>query len=428
MGTGNDVHPRSAFPSASLNDPSRQEGALSRRGFFAGLGVAGVGAALASCAESAQRQEGPEEQPQQDALIVDFDGPHQAGIATEPQAHALLVGYNLKNSPGAGRSLGPQQRTAVRRDLTRLMRIWTTDARAMTEGRGALADLEAELNEDPGGLTITVGWSPRLATAVHDPRQHPSLPRWIAKHLNGLPAFRGDKLDPAFGGTDVVLQICGHNLTTVSHAARVLTRGGRDYTRPEWTQRGFIDAKEGQTPRNLLGFKDGTAQPITPEEYEHNIWDSLGGSSMVVRRVVFDMPGWEQLDRMTREVVFGRSADTGAPLGREDEHDEVDLSRVDGTGLPFIDRNSHVGIAAGQGHTMRRRSYNWDGEISALGDSGLIFISFQNDPAVGFTPLQRRLADKDRLNEWVTHVGSALYWVLPGTNSGSYWGQQFLEG
>jgi len=58
----------------------------------------------------------------------------------------------------------------------------------------------------------------------------------------------------------------------------------------------------------------------------------------------------------------------------------------------------------------------------------LIFICFQADPDEAFTPLQKRLAEKDRLNKWITHVGSAVFWVLPGTQNGAYWGQQFLEG
>lgn len=393
---------------------------FSRRGFFAGLGAAGAASVLAACsaAEDISASAGSEEADNGASIgKIDFDGPHQAGIREDSQTHALVVAYDLKRDdlPKGG----------LKKNLTRLMRIWTEDSRSMTQGRVALADLEPELALAPQNLTVTLGWGPRLIKEIGLIGDAPS---WVKKNLDGLPKFKGDRLDEAFGAADVVLQICGDDLTAVSHAARVLTRGGRDYATPKWTQRGFVDSPTGETPRNLLGFKDGTAIPRTDEEYDEAIWDEHGGSAMVVRRVVFDMPGWEKLDRKSREVVFGRHVVTGAPLGAKDEFDPVDLNKSGEDGLPLIDEHSHVGISAGEGTHMRRRAYNWDNEVTPLGNSGLIFICFQADPDQAFTPLQKRLAEKDRLNEWITHVGSALFWVLPGTQNGAYWGEQFLEG
>ncbi|WP_408925652.1 Dyp-type peroxidase [Corynebacterium sp. YSMAA1_1_F7] len=393
---------------------------FTRRGFFAGLGMTGAASVLAACstAEDSAASDGQGDADDGASIrTISFDGVHQAGIQEDSQTHALVVAFNMKrnNVPKGG----------LKKNLTRLMRIWTGDARSMTQGETALADLEPELTVAPQNLTITMGWGPRL---IKDVDLIDEAPAWVKKNLNGLPKFKGDKLDNAFGAADVVLQICGDSLTAVSHAARVLTRGGRDYATPKWTQRGFVDSPTGETPRNLLGFKDGTAIPRTDAEYDEAIWDDQGGSAMVVRRIVFDMPGWEKLDRKSREVVFGRHVDTGAPLGGKDEFDPVDLNKSGEDGLPLIDERSHVGISVGEGSRIRRRAYNWDNEVTPLGNSGLIFICFQNDPDEAFTPLQKRLAEKDRLNTWITHVGSAVFWVLPGTQNGAHWGQQFLEG
>lgn len=410
---------RSSISDAPTPEPA-QGVKVTRRGFFAGLGMTGAASVLAACStaeDSAGTAGNGGAGDGASIRKIDFDGPHQAGIREDSQNHALLVAFNLKRDG--------LPRGGLKKNLERLMRIWTGDARSMTQGQIALADLEHELSIAPQNLTVTAGWGPKL---IKDAGLIDEAPSWVKKNLNGLPKFKGDKLDPDFGGADVVLQICGDDLTAVSHAARVLTRGGRDYATPKWTQRGFVDSPTGETPRNLLGFKDGTAIPRTDEEYDESIWDDQGGSAMVVRRVVFDMPGWEQLDRKSREVVFGRHADTGAPLGAKDEFDPVDLNKTGDDGLPMIDERSHVGISAGEGTHMRRRAYNWDNEVTPLGNSGLIFICFQADPDEAFTPLQKRLAEKDRLNTWITHVGSAVFWVLPGTQNGAYWGQEILEG
>ena len=388
---------------------------LSRRGFFAGLGAAGAAsvftAATASGTATATEQDNADLAASK--KTVDFDGPHQAGIRTAPQSYALLIAYDFKD--------GEENK----QNMERLMRIWTKDARSMTQGEPALADLEGELSKTPDNLTITVGWGPTLIDKL---KLSSKVPAWVSEHRDGLPAFKGDKLDDAWGQADLCLQICGNDLTAVNHAARVLTRGGQDYVTPVWSQRGFLDAVPGQTPRNLLGFKDGTAVPRTDDQYNEEIWDDQGGSAMVVRRIVYDMPAWEALDRQGRETVFGRKADTGAPLSGKGEFDKVDLNKTDDTGIPLIDKNSHVGIAAGEGTRLRRRAYNFDDAVTPKAESGLIFICFQKDPSTAFTPLQKRLAASDRLNRWITHVGSAVFWNPPGTQQGSYWGQKLLEG
>jgi len=43
---------------------------------------------------------------------------------------------------------------------------------------------------------------------------------------------------------------------------------------------------------------------------------------------------------------------------------------------------------------------------------GLFFIAYQRDPRTQFVPLQQRLA-ADVLNEYIQHVGSALFAIPP---------------
>jgi dye decolorizing peroxidase len=41
-------------------------------------------------------------------------------------------------------------------------------------------------------------------------------------------------------------------------------------------------------------------------------------------------------------------------------------------------------------------------------------------------PLQQRIADFDRLNRWVSTIGSAVYTVPPGCAPGGYVGDRLL--
>lgn len=416
--SGSSVDPWHSLDTFSLSKEPPASPGVSRRNFLAGVGATGIAGVLAACAPSGSSSEGthPGGLASPDTIIA-FDGEHQAGIETPPQRNGVFIAYTMDR---AGKSTQD-----VRKQLRRLMTIWTSDARRLTQGDTPLADLEPELSSSPLNLSITVGWGPKL---IADAGLVSQTPSWVSSHRHGLPSFHGDQLDENFSHGDLLLQVCGDDLTAVSHAVRVLTRGSRDLCTPKWTQRGFLDAPTGETPRNLLGFKDGTSQPSGPADWENNIWDDQGGSAMVVRRINFDMPEWEALDRTGREVVFGRDIVSGAPLGQRNEFDDVDLNKTDSRGLPFIDTNSHVGISAGEGTHMRRRAYNWDGQVTPLAESGLIFVCFQNDPDKAFTPLQHRLAATDRLNKWVTHVGSAVFWCPPGTQPGGYWGESLLEG
>ncbi len=174
---------------------------LTRRGLLAGGVVAGV-VALTPAA-SARAGE----------TVVPFHGPRQAGVATEPQAHAVFVAFDLRE--GTDRAA-----------LGRMMRLLTDDARRLTQGRPALADTEPELAASPARLTVTFGFGPGLY--AHADVKSPVKP---------LPGFSIDKLEKKWTGGDLLVQICADDPLTVTHALRMIVKDARSFATVRWTQR-----------------------------------------------------------------------------------------------------------------------------------------------------------------------------------------------
>ncbi|MHA2789117.1 Dyp-type peroxidase [Corynebacterium sp. S7] len=412
---------------------------VSRRGFISGVTVAASSAALASGMSKAHASAKmpPVEQDTINLADVEnrlsqstvaFDGPHQAGIATPHQAHLNLLAFNLKEG-------------VDRAGLRRLMRLWTEDARTLTSGQAPLGSLEPEMAQTPANLTITVGFGQGAFEAAN---LGDVKPGW----LKDLPEFSLDQLDDKWGQSDLVLQICSDDPTTASFAMRHMVRSGTDYVNTGWLQQGFLSADgsmpKESTPRNLFGQVDGTVNPRDDEEFAEQVWIdegeafTQGGTSMVVRRISMNLDTWEMLDRVSRENSMGRNLHNGAPLTGENEFDDPDYNAVDKYGLPVIDKNSHMARAkAPDDHPeqkIKRRPYNYDLQpdpaLGQLSNAGLVFISFQKDPEVQFVPIQQRLDESDRLNTWITHIGSAVYWVPPGVSADGerdkFWAESLL--
>lgn len=403
---------------------------FSRRSILTGAALTAAGAAAVACSrdQGEQLQTAPENShPQLGGQTIAFDGPHQAGIQTASQAHCELLGINLR--------AGVDRAAAIR-----LMRLWTEDARALCSGDNPAGSLEPEMTTTPANLTITCGVGERFFDIVDRQNQRPD---W----LHDLPAFDKDQLDPAYGQTDILLQVCGDDPLTVAFASRHMLRAGVDYAATAWVQQGFLHAngsiEEGETPRNLFGQKDGTVNPRGDEAYAQQVWidendTSLnwlqGGSAMVLRRIAMNLDTWEILDRHAREVSVGRTLDTGAPLGKENEFDDADFEARDQYGLPVIDPRSHMALAAPPSdlpnQRLLRRAYSYflppvPGS-DQLSNAGLLFACFQKNPNEAFVPIQQRLNDSDRLNEWITHIGSSVYAIFPGVSADTYWGQELL--
>lgn len=397
----------------------------SRRGFLRGgataLGGAAVtlgGVATWGAATPSSDSSGPPAPDAAGRATVPFRGPRQPGVGTPPQAFATLVALDLADD-------------VDRAALIRLMTIWTDDTERLMAGRGGLTDTEPELASIPARLTVTVGYGPGVFVAAG---LRPRAPSW----LRPLPAFGVDRLQDAWCGGDLLLQVCADDEVTVSHATRLLVKQARTFARVRWTQRGFRNSPgtvpPGTTWRNLMGQLDGTSNP-DPVAEPDLVWhqdDSAGwlagGTSVVVRRIAMDLDDWDRVDRKGRENTIGRRLDNGAPLTGAREHDEPDLRAKGPHGFDVIGSAAHIRRARTDNDDERflRRPYSYDDGPRA-GDTGLLFVTYQADVDRQFVPVQRKLDELDLLNEWTTPVGSAVFAVPPGARPGEYLGQALLE-
>ena len=279
-------------------------------------------------------------------------------------------------------------------------------------------------------LTVTSGFGPTLFDRFGLARLRPAA-------LAELPLFAGDELDPNRSGGDIAVQACADDPQVAFHAVRNLARIGRGAVAMRWSQLGFgrtsSTSRTQDTPRNLMGFKDGTNN-IKLEDVralDQHVWVPgnaeprwlRGGTYMVTRRIRMLIEVWDRASLDDQERTIGRRKESGAPFGRTDEFDRVDLART-----PV---DAHIRLAApaeNGGRRILRRGYSFtDGMDEELGqlDAGLFFISYQNDPSA-FVEIQRRLAGTDALDEYIKHTGSALFACPPGARRGGYVGETLL--
>jgi len=392
-----------------------------------GAGALGVGAASVGLDRSLRRR-GAETGPAGDgpaphaAAVIPFHGPHQAGIETPAPAAATFLGLDLREE-------------VDREGVLRLLRLLTDDAARLTRGQSALADTEPEMAAEPAALTVTVGFGPGLME-----RAERAVPDWLAP----LPPFGIDQLEERFTGGDLLLQVAAEDPLTVSHAARMLLKDARAFTRVRWVQPGFRRSPGTQAPgttmRNLFGQLDGSANPRPgSDHFAKVVWIDegpfTGGTSMVLRRIRMDLDGWDEADRSAREQSTGTRMDSGAPLTGGTEFSPPDFTQVSANGFPVIGEFSHVrrarGVDEGEHQEIFRRPYNYDEApppgSTALSEAGQIFVSFQADVLGQFVPIQQRLDALDLLNQWTTPIGSAVFAIPPGCAEGEHLGQSVLE-
>ncbi|MFJ1751406.1 Dyp-type peroxidase [Kitasatospora sp. NPDC088134] len=233
--------------------------------------------------------------------------------------------------------------------------------------------------------------------------------------LAELPAFAGDRLEPARSGGDVLVQVCAEQPWTTGvlteHLVTAATTAGATV---RWHQDGFLPpVPDGQTPRNLFGFKDGTANP---DPADPGLWHQ-DGTLLVYRRIRMDTAAFAALPTDRQELAMGRRAASGAPLTGTAEHDDPDIYAKHPDGSYLIPATAHVRLTSPRldgGTRMLRRGYSYD---DAPTDRGLLFCAFLRDPAL-FTRIQTRLTDHDALTPFLTHTASAIAWVLPGAKPG----------
>ena len=430
------------MPPTHDNDGRR---GLTRRGL---LSVAGAGAALVGGAAAAGYAAGHEpgsaaqtDQPENRAYP--FHGPHQAGIVTPAQDRLHFAAFDVT--------------TDDRRKLVRLLERWTRAAERMVRGEPAgLGSTSYDAPPDdtgeaiglpPAGLTITVGFGPTLFRTDDgidrfgiDNRRPTSLAR--------LPHFSGDMLEPARSDGDLCVQACADDPQVAVHAVRNLARIAFGTASVRWSQLGFgrtsSTSTTQDTPRNLFGFKDGTANLKAEESAELNahLWvpagrearaDWLaGGTFLVARRINMHIETWDRAPLREQELLIGRSKAEGAPLSGGGEFAEPDFALPGRGGKPLIDGGSHMAIAHTDhngGVRMLRRGYNFVDGSTSLGrlDAGLFFLAFVTDPLTHYIPMQTRMQSQDRLVEYLRHTGSGLWAIPPGVAPGGFIGETLLS-
>ena len=423
-------------------DPRGEVGArTSRRGLLRGALFGGVGGLVAGAAGGAVagRTLGAEEATKATKAapdVVDLDrrypfygpGP-QAGIATEPQRHCVFATFRFADGAGP-------------RDLQTLLARWSAAIAVLQDGRtvGAVQptsqvqpprDTGEAYGLSPAALTVTLGLGPSVFG------ERFGLGRFKPAVFADLPALPGDTLDPRLTGGDLSLQACADDPQVGYHAVRNLARIGRGVVVPYWQVLGFGRASAGpnqQTPRMLLGFKDGTRNIKTDEQLDRFVWIDRGdqpwldgGSYQVVRKIRMLLETWDT-DRVgDQQRIFGRDKAEGAPLTGTKEFDTPDFAATDAEGQPVIEPLAHIALAApenNEGVMIKRRSYNYTDGLAADGqlDAGLLFVSYQNDPQ-HFIRLQNRLGASDLLNEYIRHIGSGIFVIPPAPAEGHYLGE-----
>ena len=398
----------------------------------AGIGAAGIGLGAGGYLigqETAEASEG------EGTGTVPFHGAHQAGIATPAQDRLHFAAFDLTTEDPAA--------------LRELLREWTKAAVEMTAGEliGDVNHMELAPPDDtgetvglaPSSLTVTFGLGPGLFA-----KRGLGLAAQRPAALKPLPALPGDELNGLESDGDLCVQACSDDPQVAFHAVRNLARIGRGTVVMRWSQLGFgrtaTTSRSQDTPRNLLGMKDGTAniRAEDTEAMDRFVWVDgegpgwmKGGTYMVTRRIRMLLEVWDRASLEDQEQTIGRHKYSGAPLGGSDEFEPLPLDQKR-DGQPLIPADSHVRLASAQendGIRILRRGYSFtDGVDESLGEleAGLFFICFQRDPAKQFVPLQSRLGSNDALNEYIKHVGSAVFAVPPGAKPGGYVGETLL--
>jgi deferrochelatase/peroxidase EfeB len=417
---------------------STEENGPSRRRFLRGAALTGAGVAAAGAAGFgvARATEPSQADPSQ---IVPFYGTHQAGIATDAQDRLAFAAFDISTGVNV-------------QAVQALLGQWAAAAVRMTEGQlvgptetapaNPPVDTGEALGLSPANLTITVGFG----ASLFDDRFGLAHKRPAA--LVDIPDFPGDAIEAARSGGDLCVQACSNDPQVAFHVIRNFARIARGTAVMRWSQLGFgrtsTTSRSQSTPRNLMGFKDGTdnIKSENASEFDQSVWvgsDSdqkwmVDGSYLVTRRIRMMIEAWDDDFIADQEKVFGRSKDSGAPLTGKAEFDVPNLSAKSAHGAMVIDTNAHIRLASPHNHggtRILRRGYSYtDGQDALTGelDAGLFFICFNRDPRTQFIPIQRSLSQGDLLNEYIKHTSSGLFAVPPGLSAvGDWFGKELFQ-
>ncbi|MGD9701442.1 MAG: iron uptake transporter deferrochelatase/peroxidase subunit [Acidimicrobiia bacterium] len=413
-------------------DTEQPRQGVSRRRLLGIAGAGAVGAGLAGTGAFAVARAVQHDEPTgSGSEAYPFFGEHQAGIVTPAQDRLHFASFDVT--------------TTSREALIELLRTWTDAAAKMTQGEpagehGAVDGPYLSPPDDTGealglaasGLTLTFGFGPSLF-------DHPELGDRFGLssrrpvNLIDLPHFPADALVLSRTGGDLCVQACANDPQVAVHAIRNLARMAFGVAAVRWSQLGFgrtsSTSTAQATPRNLFGFKDGTANLKAEDTaaLERHVWARAddgtpwmtGGSYLVARRISMHIETWDRTSLAEQEALIGRQKGSGAPLSGGTEFTEVDFDITGRDDKPLVALDSHVRLAHpsdNNGAAMLRRGYNFTDGTDGLGrlDAGLFFLAFVRDPAEQYVPMQTKLARDDALSEYLLHTGSAIFAVPPG--------------
>ncbi|MEH1947166.1 MAG: iron uptake transporter deferrochelatase/peroxidase subunit [Nostoc sp.] len=404
---------------------------ISRRDLLIGMAAAGGVAALTTL--SFRRFFANTEDTTQERQP--FFGIHQAGIITPTPASALIVSFDIV--------------AKTKEDLVRLFKTLTERIEfLMVGGNAKTIDPKLPPTDSgvlgtkvfPDNLTVTVA----VGASLFDNRY--GLSNLKPKHLTTMTSFPNDALDANLCHGDLLLQFCSNTAETNIHGLRDIIKNFPDLLSFRWKMEGFLPPhtikKLGKdTVRNLLGFKDGTAnldvtdsslmkrvvwvQPNTDEP----AW-TAGGAYQVVRVIRNFVERWDRTPLQEQQTIMGRDKDIGAPLGMQNEHDIPNYQQdPKGKRIPLDahirlanPRQSELGLILRRGFNYSR-GYDKSGQL----DMGLLFVCFQSNLEKGFITVQERL-NGEPLEEYIKPIGGGYFFALPGVSTkGSYVGQSLLE-
>ena len=405
---------------------------VSRRKFIQGTATGAAGTALGGVLLGSGHADAATLDGQSQAASYPFHGYSQSGVLTpgpaKKQAFTGVAAFDVT----AGGSDG----------LASLLRTITARARFLTFG-GTPPNLGASQPPSDSevlgpyvpadGLTVTVsaGWT------LFDGRF--GLSDVQPNKLSRMPIFPNDSPEDAWLDGDLLVQVCANHPDTVHHAIRDITHQASGGMNLRWKIEGYASPpRPSGTGRNLLGFKDGTANP-TGGDASNLVWVNdpaepawtHGGSYLVVRLIRMLLQSWDGVSLNQQQKIMGRYKNNGAPLDGRGEFDAPNYQAdPNGNVIPL---DAHMRLAnpntpQTDNQRLIRRSYNFDLGIDDNGNlnAGHIFIAYQQDVQRQFATVQQRLVDEP-LADFVQPFGGGYFFTLPGIrNDGDWYGKSML--
>jgi deferrochelatase/peroxidase EfeB len=399
--------------------------------------------------------------PQDPNKAEPFWGEHQSGIVTPPQHHIYFAVFDLV--------------TNKRADVIKLLQAWTAAAARLSTGDTAqplenglslavppaipgapaagdgysetsdpsamAADTGETIGMSPARLTLTFGFGAGLF--IKDGKDRYGLAAKRPEALVDMPKFPGDQLAPSRTGGDLCVQSCAEDPQVAFHAVRQLARIAEGVAVLRWVQIGY---RPTTGERHLLGFSNGKGNPNPDDQVAmaNSVWVGdegpewmHGGTYIVARRIRFAIEHWDHMPASFQEKAVGEpkySPSNGAPKpGSKTDAQPAD----DQDDQPVT---THLKIVGPGAKTILRRSFSYNDGVDMTSerwppwrhgleyDAGMFFVCYQRDPRSGYIAMFTKMAKYDAvLNQFWTHVGSALFAYPPGAANGEYIGQRLFE-